>query len=401
MADRICTNFKDDDGLDIGCHLVTKEYMLQAYPNLVPWMKTPGLWLWGSATFGRLGDDTTTTKSSPIQTISGGNNWRSVSLGGSHSAAIKTDGTLWLWGDGLFGGLGDNTSISKSSPVQTISSGNNWRSASLGADHSAAIKTDGTLWLWGAAGSGRLGTNDSTSRSSPVQTISGGNNWKGVGLGGTHSAAIKTDGTLWLWGLGSSGQLGDDAAISKSSPVQTISGGNNWRSISLGCAHSATIKTDGTLWLWGSGGSGRLGDNTATNKSSPVQTISGGTNWKSVSLGGSHTAAIKTDGTLWIWGLGSSGRLGTNDSTSRSSPIQTISGGNNWRSVSLGGSHSAAIKTDGTLWLWGDGFFGGLGDNTSISKSSPVQTISSGNNWRSASLGNSHSAAIKDEGNYQ
>ena len=357
-----------------------------------------GLWLWGDGVSGRLGDsDTNIRKSSPVQTVSGGTNWRSVSLGNDHSAAIKTDGTLWIWGLGSFGRLGTNNSISVSSPVQTISGGNDWRSVIVGDQHSAAIKNDGTLWIWGVGGSGRLGTNNTASRSSPVQTISGGNDWKSVNLGVAHSAAIKTDGTLWIWGLGTSGQLGDDTTISKSSPVQTISGGNDWKSVNLGSAHSAAIKTDGTLWLWGNNGSGRLGDNTITARSSPVQTVSGGTNWRSVSLGDQHSAAIKTDGTLWLWGSGTSGRLGGNTITARSSPIQTVSGGTNWRSVSLGNAHSAAIKTDGTLWLWGLGTSGRLGTNNTTARSSPVQTISGGNDWKSVNLGRLHSAAIRED----
>jgi hypothetical protein len=298
MADRVCTRFNDADGIDIGCHLVTKEYMLEAYPSLVPWMKAPGLWLWGDGTNGRLGDDTIINKSSPVQTVSGGTNWRSVSLGDSHSAATKTDGTLWLWGLNSYGRLGNNAGINGSSPVQTVSGGTNWRSVSLGNRHSAAIKTDGTLWLWGQASFGQLGNNSTLARSSPVQTVSGGTNWRSVSLGpgGNHSSAIKTDGTLWLWGDGGSGRLGNNAVINRSSPVQTVSGGTNWRSVSLGSQHSAAIKTDGTLWLWGRGTFGRLGDNSTIIRSSPVQTVSGGTDWRSVSLGSIHSATIRDEG---------------------------------------------------------------------------------------------------------
>ena len=357
-----------------------------------------GLWLWGLGTTGRLGDNTIIDKSSPVQTVSGGTNWRSVSAVCLHSAAIKTDGTLWLWGSSGGGRLGDNSTINRSSPVQTVSGGTNWRTVSLGGAHSAAIKTDGTLWLWGSNFCGRLGDNSTINRSSPVQTVSGGTNWRSVSSGSTHSAAIKTDGTLWLWGSSGCGRLGDNTIIDKSSPVQTVSGGTNWRSVSAGTTHSAAIKTDGTLWLWGIGNNGRLGNNSTITRSSPVQTVSGGTNWRSVSLGFSHSAAIKTDGTLWLWGYGNFGRLGNNSTIDRSSPVQTVPGGNNWRSVSSGADFSAAIKTDGTLWLWGRAdISGNLGDNTIINRSSPVQTVSGGTNWRSVSSGSSHSAAIRED----
>jgi len=397
MADRICTRFRDDDGLDIGCNLVTKEYMLENYPNLVLWMKTPGLWLWGCGGFGRLGNNSTINQSSPVQTISGGNEWQRVSLGDLHSSAIKTDGSLWLWGSG--GLLGNNSTTNQLSPVQTVSGGNNWRQVSLARLHSAAIKTDGTLWIWGYGTRGRLGNNSIINQSSPVQTVSGGTNWRSVSLGYVHSAAIKTDGTLWLWGCGGSGRLGNNSTLDRSSPVQTVSGGTNWRSVSSSY-HSAAIKTDGSLWLWGDGTTGQLGENVAISQSSPVQTVSGGTDWRSVSAGGNFSAAIKTNGTLWLWGFGDAGRLGINSTLDRSSPVQTVSGGTNWRQVCLGVNHSSAIKTDGSLWLWGSNFSTKLATNSTLNQSSPVQTVSGGTNWRQVSLGRDHSAAIRDEGEY-
>jgi alpha-tubulin suppressor-like RCC1 family protein len=355
------------------------------------------LWLWGCGANGILGNNSIASQSSPVQTTSGGTSWRSASAGRAHTAAIKTDGSLWTWGDGFSGKLGNNATTNQSSPVQTISGGTNWKSVSVGGYHSAAIKTDGTLWLWGVGGSGILGNNDTDGQSSPIQTISGGTNWRSVSSGRVHTAAIKTDGSLWTWGGGIFSQLGDSSTVSRSSPVQTISGGTNWRMVSAGGDLTAAIKTDGTLWLWGYGVSGQLGNNATTNQSSPVQTISGGTNWKSVSVGGYHSAAIKTDGTLWLWGFGNSGPLGTNATTNQSSPVQTISGGTNWRSVSLGSFHSAAIKTDGSLWLWGNGAVGRLGNNSTNSQSSPVQTISSGTNWRTVTSSSDHSLATRLE----
>jgi alpha-tubulin suppressor-like RCC1 family protein len=354
------------------------------------------LWLWGNNGFGQLGDNSTTKRSSPVQTISGGTNWKQVSAGTSHTAAIKTDGTLWLWGINEVGELGTNNVTHRSSPVQTVSGGTNWKQVNACRDYTAAIKTDGTLWLWGYNNVGQLGTDDRTNRSSPVQTVAGGTNWKQVSGRVDHTAAIKTDGTLWLWGFNNYGQLGDNSITRKSSPVQTISGGTNWKQVSGGSEHTAAIKTDGTLWLWGINTYGQLGDNSITRKSSPVQTVAGGTNWKQVGTGQYHTAAIKTDGTLWLWGSNVFyGQLGDNTTTHRSSPVQTVSGGTNWKQVGVGQSHTAAIKTDGTLWLWGSNYTNGqLGDDTITDRSSPVQTISGGTNWKQVSGGSNHTAAV-------
>ena len=350
------------------------------------------LWLWGISNFGRLGNNvgTFTLQSSPIQTITAGNNWTYVFTSvnnGYNVAGIKTDGTLWMWGPNAYGQLGDNTTTDKSSPIQTITGGSNWSSVSIdGAlgpgNHTAAIKTDGTLWMWGGNAYGQLGDNTIIAKSSPVQTVTRGNNWSQVSCGPGKTAAVKKDGTLWVWGLGVNG-LGDGTAgvsFMKSSPVQTISYGNNWSSVACGYGHFAATKTDGTLWMWGGNAYGQLGDNTRIHRSSPIQTITYGTNWGSVACGASHTAAIKTDGRLWVWGSNQFGWLGDNTTSSRSSPVQTIAGGTNWNSVACVSSNTTAIKTDGTLWNWGYNY-GNLGDNTSTHKSSPVQTVMVGNRW--------------------
>ena len=357
------------------------------------------LWLWGNNGYGNLGDNTNINKSSPVQTVTFATNWSSLFTGFYHVGAIKTDGTLWLWGRNLNGKLGDNTTINKSSPVQTIAGGINWSKVACGPYNTAAIKTDGTLWIWGR-NNGTLGDNTITDRSSPVQTVTGGTNWSVVACGAYHAAAIKTDGTLWTWGINSHGQLGDNTLTNKSSPIQTITGGNNWSSVACGYNFVAAIKTDGTLWLWGQNtvlvAAGQLGDNTGTNKSSPVQTITGGNNWSSVACGRSHTAALKRDGTLWTWGLNSYGNLGDNTSIRKSSPIQTISAGNNWSFVACGYQHTTATKTDGSLWAWGRNNDGQLGDNTLANKSSPIQTVMVGNRWFTVGGGYSTAAIYEN-----
>jgi len=399
----ITTRFIDEKGLDLGKTLIEKDYLISVYPNLLNQFDTPMLMTWGANANGQLGDNTVTKSSSPIQTVAWGANWKQASCGYYHVAAIKTDGTLWCWGDNSsYGHLGDNTTTKRSSPVQTIAFGTNWKQVACGRLHTAAIKTDGTLWCWGFNYSGGLGDNTSTSRSSPVQTIAFGTNWKQVACGSYNTTvATKTDGTLWTWGSNGAGQLGNNTIVPRSSPVQTIAFGTNWKQVAAGPQANynctvAAIKNDGTLWTWGNGGYGSLGDNTIVSKSSPVQTIAYGTNWKQVSASADHIAAIKTDGTLWCWGSNGYGKFGDNTTASKSSPVQTIAYGTNWKQVSAGRTHTACVKTDGTLWCWGGNSDGGLGDNTAVNKSSPVQTILYGNNWKQVSVFFGNTFAIKD-----
>ena len=395
------TNFIDSNGVDLGRKLVTKDYLISVYPEIgdkigIP----PELWTWGSGFFGRLGNrGTTGSISTPITTFSGGTNWKQVSCGTLYAATIKTDGTLWAWGSGSDGRLG-NASItgSISTPVTTFAGGTNWKQVNGGSGHTAAIKTDGTLWTWGNSSYGRLGNGVTTgSISTPITTFAGGTNWKQVSSGERHTSAIKTDGTLWTWGLGNNGRLGNGTTSGNiSTPVTTFAGGTNWKQVSSGGYHIVAIKTDGTLWVWGAGSNGRLGNGVTTGSiSTPITTFAGGTNWKQVSGGDTYSAAIKTDGTLWTWGYGNLGRLGNNDTTNRSTPVTTFAGGNNWKQVNSGTTHTAAIKTDGTLWAWGSGSDGRLGNAQITNRSTPVTTFAGGNNWKQVSSGDSHTSAIK------
>jgi alpha-tubulin suppressor-like RCC1 family protein len=447
-------------------------YTLSAGYNHTTAIKTDGtLWTWGRNYRGELGTNNTITRSTPVTTFAGGTNWKQVSAGSIHTAAIKTDGTLWTWGYNSYGNLGTNNTITRSTPVTTFAGGTDWKQVSAGNRYTSAIKTDGTLWVWGRNTSGQLGTSDTIHRSTPVTTFAGGTNWKQVSsgvfhttaiktdgtlwtwgrgnegqlgkfyeqldiltpvttfAGGTnwadtatgepeelytlsaaigHTGAIKTDGTLWIWGLGTSGQLGTNDTITRSTPVTTFAGGTNWKQISVGNSYTAAIKTDGTLWVWGSTGNGQLGTNNF-NSNAPVTTFAGGTNWKQVSCSTGywpHTAAIKTDGTLWLWGENNNGRLGNNDQSTSSgvgdiniqTPITTFAGGTNWKQVSVSNAFSAAVKTDGTLWVWGAGTNGRLGTNDTSEKRTPVTTFAGGTNWKQVSAGSFHTTAIKTDG---
>jgi alpha-tubulin suppressor-like RCC1 family protein len=353
------------------------------------------LWTWGQNSLGQLGINDTTNRSTPVTTFAGGTNWKQVDGGRNHTAAIKTDGTLWTWGQNSYGTLGINNTTNRSTPVTTFLGGTNWKSVACGYYHTTAIKTDGTLWTWGQNSYGTLGINASGNRTTPVTTFAGGTNWKFVACGRFFTAAIKTDGTLWTWGRNNSGRLGDNTIIARSTPVTTFLGGTNWKQVDGGSEHTAAIKTDGTLWTWGNNSFGQLGINDTTSRSTPVTTFAGGTNWKSVVCGNDYTAAIKTDGTLWTWGYNGYGILGINASGgTRITPVTTFLGGTNWKSVSGGLLHTAAIKTDGTLWTWGYNYTGELGINNEFNRITPVTTFAGGTNWKQVACGGYFTAAI-------
>ncbi len=350
------------------------------------------LWSWGRNSYGQLGVNNTTSRSTPVTTLLGGTNWKSIAGGENHTIALKTDGSLWSWGLNTSGQLGVNDTTSRSTPVTTLLGGTNWKSIACGGNCTIAIKTDGTLWSWGR-NNGQLGVNDTTSRSTPVTTFAGGTNWKSVACGDDHTIALKTDGTLWSWGFNTQGQLGVNNNAQRNTPVTTLLGGTNWKSIACGGNHTIALKTDGTLWSWGFNSQGQLGVNDTTSRSTPVTTLLGGTNWKSIASGDDHTVSLKTDGTLWSWGR-NNGQLGVNNTTSRSTPVTTLLGGTNWKSIAGGENHTIALKTDGTLWSWGFNTQGQLGVNNNAQRNTPVTTLLGGTNWKSIACGGNHTIAL-------
>jgi alpha-tubulin suppressor-like RCC1 family protein len=376
---------------DIENYFTTESWLIDQYVG-------DTLWTWGNNSNGQLGDNTTTNKSTPVTTLAGGTNWKQVAggkgLNANFTAAIKTDGTLWIWGLNSTTQLGDNTAVNRSTPVTTFAGGANWKQVSCGQAHAAAIKTDGTLWTWGVNTSGQLGSNNLAQSNTPVTTFAGRTNWKQVACGRFHTAAIKTDGTLWNWGVNTVGSLGDNTVTQRNTPVTTFAGGTNWKQVACSVGFTAAIKTDGTLWTWGNNLQGQLGDNTIIQRSTPVTTFVGGTNWKQVTCGYNHTAAIKTDGTLWTWGLNTFGQLGSNNLAQSNTPVTTFAGGTNWKQVACGNALTAAVKTDGTLWTWGQNTSGQLGDNTITQRNFPVQTFTTATNWKQVDCAFGHTAAV-------
>ena len=329
----------------------------------------PSLYSWGTNTYGQLGIGNTTSYSSPKQ-VGALATWYKVDIGGDAVNAIKTDGTLWAWGRGYYLGnlgLGTFQNTNYSSPVQ-VGALTNWASISRHEFGARAIKTDGTLWVWGRNYQGGLGLGNATHYDSPKQ-VGALTNWLQVSGGYFHTVAVKTNGTLWVWGRNSYGSLGLaylDDYTSKSSPVQ-VGGDTNWTyAIAYNLTNagsSRAIKTDGTLWAWGRNIYGNLGLGDVSNRSNITQ-VGGLNTWSKIS----GQTAIKTDGTMWAWGYNGNGELGLGDTTNRSSPVQ-IGALTTWSKTSW----ATAIKTDGTLWSWGYNADGRLGLGDTTSRSSPTQ----------------------------
>ena len=336
------------------------------------------LWWWGENKSGASGTSLapSTRRSAPTQ-VGTDTTWRNITQSKGTLLATKTDGTLWTWGQGTKGCLGDNATSDRSSPIQ-VGTDTTWNRTILAAANNVlATKTDGTLWGWGGNSySGPLGLNNKDKYSSPTQ-IPGtwGTDEYSVGGYNYFTGAINSAGKLYTWGANNDGNLGHNNKTKYSSPVQ-VGTNTTWSKIQTsGSYHMGGIKTDGTLWQWGKGGSGALGQNNQTDYSSPKQ-VGTETTWSMIAGGYQSSLGVKTDGTLWAWGDNDQGTLGHNNETDYSSPKQ-VGSGTTWNRVLSAGLQVYATKTDGTSWSWGNNEQGRLGHNQAEAQlgalSSPTQ----------------------------
>jgi len=349
-------------------------------------VKTEGtVWAWGKNANGQLGRGSTSASPLPIAGQVKTNSTTvltsvaTVAGGAAHSAAAKSDGTAWAWGSNASGQVGDGTTTQRLYAVQVKVTGGaaltGLTDVVAGADHCVALKSNGTVWAWGLNSSGQVGIGTTTTpQKNAVQVkINSSTFLTGIVLiaaGGTHSLALKSDGTVWTWGLNSSGQLGNGNTTNQSYAVQVkVVGGaalTGVADIAAGANHSLARKTDGTLWVWGSNANGQLADGTtnpvSTSKQlNAVQAKENATTFLSgvngIAGGASHSLALKTDGTLWSWGLNSLNQLGDGTATQRVFPVQVkdTSGLSITGVVDFfgGASHSLASRSDGTAWGWG------------------------------------------------
>jgi len=353
------------------------------------------VWAWGNNSLGKLGDGTITDRSSPVSVIGGFTDWCQVSAGSFHTVAVRTNGTLWAWGCNGSGRLGDNTVTSRSSPVSVIGGFTDWCQVSAGSQHTAAVRTNGTLWAWGLSFCGRLGDGTTTDRSSPVSVVGGFTDWCQVSTStNLHSLGVRQNGTAWAWGFNGGGQLGDGTTTERSSPVSVVGGFTDWCQVSAGSSHSLGVRQNGTAWAWGDNTAGRLGDGTTTSRSSPVSVIGGFTDWCQVSSGSSHSLGVRQNGTAWAWGV-NNGALGDGGVTERSSPVSVVGGFTDWCQVSAVSGHTAAVRQNGTLWAWGSNGSGRLGDGTTTNRISPVSVVGGFTDWCQVSAGGCHTAALR------
>lgn len=357
-------------------------------------------WSWGYNN-GRLGDNTTTSRSSPVSVV-GITCWLKLGTGGQGGSpvGIQCNGTAWAWGPGGSGQLGNGANANTSSPVSVIGGFSDWCQSASGNNHNVGVRRNGTAWSWGSNYFGKLGDGTTLDKNSPVSVVGGFADWCQLAAGERHTLGTRTNGSAWSWGrntssLGGTGQLGDNSTTNKSSPVSVVGGFADWCQLGAGRYHSVGVRSNGSAWAWGDNTAGRLGNNSINAQSSPVSVVGGFTNWCQIDAGTTHSIAIRSAGSVWTWGCNGAGQLGNNSTVNRSSPVSVVGGFADWCRIASGGAHNIAIRTNSTVWSWGNNLCGQLGNNSVVSTSSPVSIVGGFADWTDIASGYRHSFALR------
>lgn len=315
----------------------------------------------GSNFSGQLGDSTFDSRNTGVL-VKGLSDVIAISGEGNHSIALKSDSTVWGWGLNYNGQVGDSSNDNKNLPVKVFGL-SSIVAIAAGEYHSLALKSDGTVWSWGWGIYGQLGNGYGASNIPiKIDSISG---VIAIAAGSFHSLALKSDGTVWAWGSNGNGELGS-ANTSPADYPQPVVELSNVKSIFGSANNSYAIKNDGTLWVWGSNTYFQLGNNTEALSTYPrqVSELSGITTFTG---GFQHSLALKNDGTVWTWGNNSAGQLGNGAIDSSSSYVYQptmVQGLSGVIALTGGGTHTLAVKNDGSVWAWGYNLYGQLGNGT-------------------------------------
>ncbi len=328
---------------------------------------------WGYNGSGVLGDGTTTNRSSPVL-VPGISYISSIGAGLTHTLALLPGNDLKAFGNNDNGQLGNGTYTSSTSAVNVSSLGGTVTALATGPLHNLILLSNGNVQAWGSNSAGQLGSGVSGTKSNIPVSVSGLSSVSAIAVGKYHSLALKSDGTVWAWGLNKYGQLGNGTTTDSSTPVQVLTGVS---SIACGLFHSLALLTDGTVRCWGYNSDGQLGNGGNVTKltasSAPKVIDSAGTELSGVSAiaaGAFHSLAIVSGG-IRSWGMNAYGQLG-NGSTTQSSYYVSVSSISTATKIRAGVYHSAALLSDGTVRTWGDNQYGQLGNGSTTNSSTPV-----------------------------
>jgi alpha-tubulin suppressor-like RCC1 family protein len=365
-------------------------------PLALGWLHTcaltasEGVKCWGYNASGQLGDGSFTGRVSPVDVVGLGTGIAAIAAGQSHTCALTNAGGVKCWGNNDFGQLGDNTTTTSTTPVDVTGLASGVVAIAAGAYHSCAITSIGGLKCWGANGYGELGTGqlgDTTGVTHIIPTDVTGldSGVVDVRLGASHSCAVTIEGRVKCWGFNYYGQLGDGTVIREYNPGSSYPRGryapadvvgltSGTKGVEAGYSHSCALSNPGGVKCWGYNNNGQLGNGTTADQLLPVDvlSLSGGT--AAIATGDYASCALVLPGQVNCWGK-TLGSTGTGSTSSNPTPVSMAPFSPGISYLAVGGNHACVLLIDGSIRCWGDNGYGQLGIGDTSPHSTPVTVL--------------------------
>lgn len=355
-----------------------------------------GVICWGSNDYGQLGDGTTTSRLTPVMVSGLSSGVVAVEAGGFHTCALTLSGGVKCWGQNTYGVLGDGTQTNRTTPVNVSGLTSGVIAISAGYVNTCALTTSGGVKCWGYNVLGGVGDGTTVSpRLTPVNVSGLTSGVSAISTGIRHSCALTTGGGVKCWGQNAYGQLGDGTTTDRTAPVNVSGLTSGVASISAGEQHSCARTTGGGAKCWGTNSNGQLGDNTTTQRLTPVYVNGLTSGVTAIAAGNFHTCALITNGGMKCWGKNNVGQLGDGTTTQSLTPVDVSGLTSGVALLSPGLSHTCARVSGGWVKCWGENYtFGRLGDGTTVQRTTAINISGLTNGGSPLETGGFHTCSI-------
>ncbi len=329
---------------------------------------------WGDSTYGQIGDGTRNTRVTPAK-VSGLSGVTAIGVGAGHTCTVDNGGAVLCWGANDSGQLGTGDFGTYIAPTQVSGIASGATAVALGASHTCALMNNGAVTCWGSNSRGQLGSTSGQFSTTPIEYTSLGTGITAIATGSEHTCAIGPLGGIACWGRGAEGEIGDGTTNDGPTARRVIGMTSGIAAITAGLLHTCGLTNAGAVKCWGDNTTGQLGDGSTTRRVTPVPVTGLASGISAIAAGAWHTCALTNPGGVVCWGDNSAGQLGDNSLTQRTTPVPVVGLDSGVVSIAAGDYHTCAVLNTGEVRCWGSNGHGQLGDRSADDTWTPVGVL--------------------------